>query len=238
MKKSMIVLALALAGCGSDGSSSGGGSAGDPGVLPLVLSTPNSFSLLPVGPVRDDTYQYTWNCGSKQANLSVAGVKGDALRIEIWDEGGAVVHDNWYQGGLDGVIDTITNPDGVAGNWRLRFTFVNITSLVGVDIQADVLGTPDDIVIAGAYDLQSDYEYQAGWTSGPARATLSSTLTQGTVRIRMWDADGTLVLDRTNFTTLVGDTSGNSNHGVAGTWTIRIDIDAVATAGAITIDHP
>jgi hypothetical protein len=44
-------------------------------------------------------------------------------------------------------------------------------------------------------------------------------------------------MDRTNLAIFVGAFNGYSNWGAAGTWRIRIDIDAVATAGAITIDH-
>jgi hypothetical protein len=193
--------------------------------------------MLPTAGVQDGTYVYKWFCGARQANLAVSGVTGGALRIEIWDDGGAVVHDNWYDNGLTGGLTAMTCPGGVGGDWQLRFTFSKVASVGAINIEADMVDSPDHIVIAGATSMESSLEFEAGWTSGPAQISLNSAITQGTVRIRMWDGKENLVLDCTNLGVLVGSTNGESNHGEAGTWKILIDFDEVSTAGAITIDH-
>ncbi len=236
-------LLLALAGCldWNDAHTPGGGG-GPPlphiGIPPVVVAAPDSFAMVPIGPIQNGTFAYDWSCSAGQANLTIAGVTGGFLRIEIEDDAGAVVHDNHYDGGLVGAITAMTSPDGSPGEWRLRLTFSNVVAIGAIDISADVFDDPDEIVIGGAYAIHSTYEFEAGWPAGPARVTLASAISLGTVRIRIWDGLGDLVMDRTNFAVFIGAFNGDSNSGAAGTWRIRIDIDAVATAGAITIDHP
>ena len=238
MRYATLVLALSLAGCWT------GNGAGPvtqvivPALPPLVVSSPDTFALIPLGPVHDGTFEYDWFCSAGQANLAIAGITGGSIRIEIEDDDGATVHDNVYDGGLVGAITAMTSPDGEPGEWRVRFTFRDVASIGAIDIGADVFDEPDDITIAGAYALNSTYEFEAGWPAGPARLTIASAISLGTVRVRMWDGAGDLVLDRTNFAIFVGAFNGDSHSGDAGTWRIRIEIDAVATAGAITIDHP
>lgn len=238
MRKLSIVLGLALAGCGPDGDSSGDSPPVFPGLPPAAVMTVNSFSMIPMGPVQDGAYKYTWFTSAGQANLTIGGISGGSVRIQIRDDGAATVHDNVYTGGLIGEISAMTSPDGVSGVWSLCFTFQGVTAVGAIDIRGDVHDEPDDIVISGAYSLQSTYEYEAGWDAGPAKAVLASAISLGTVRIRMWDGASDLVMDRTNLGIVIGAFNGESNHGAAGTWKIRIDIDAVATAGAITIGHP
>jgi hypothetical protein len=238
MRIAAALLAFTLAGCWSGSGSMPGTQVVIPGLPPLVISSPDSFSMIPIGPVMNGTFEYDWSCSESQANLTIAGITGGSIRIEIEDDAGTVVHDNFYDGGLIGAIDAMTSPDGAPGDWTVRFTFQDVASIGAIDIEADTFDQPDDITIAGAYALNSTYEYEAGWPAGPARATIASAISLGTVRIRMWDGDGDLVMDRTNFAIFVGAFNGDSHSGAAGTWRIRIDIDAVATAGAITIDHP
>ena len=233
-----VVLAFSLAGCWSSDGVSRGPQVIIPGIPPVVVSAPNSFSMIPLGPIMNGTFEYSWSCGAGQANLTIAGVTGGSLRIEIEDDAGVIVHDNRYEGALVGAITAMTAPDGDPGIWLLRFTFLEVSSVGAIDIDADLFDQADDIAIAGAYNMDSTYFYEAGWPAGPARVTIASAISLGTVRIRMWDGADTLVMDRTNFAIFVGAFNGDSNYGVAGTWRIRIDIDAIATAGAITIDHP
>ncbi|HTF56662.1 MAG TPA: hypothetical protein VK661_05440 [Planctomycetota bacterium] len=233
-----IGLAIPLAGCWTGDGALPGAQIVFPGLPPLAVNSPNTFTMVPMGPILNGTYAYTWSCGVGQANLTIAGITGGSIRIEIEDGAGAIVHDNRYDGGLMGAISAMTSPDGASGDWRLRFTFENVASVGAIAIDADLYDDPDDITIAGAYALESTYFYEAGWPAGPAQVTLASAISLGTVRIRMWDGNGALVMDRTNFAIFIGAFNGDSDSGAAGTWRIRIDVDAVATAGAITITHP
>jgi hypothetical protein len=238
MRHATLVLALSLAGCWNGTGASPGTQVYVPALPPLVVVSPDSVSVIPLGPIQNGAFEYDWSCSAGQANLAIAGITGGSIRIEIEDDAGTLVHDNRYDGGLAGAITAMTSPDGAAGDWRVRFTFLDVASVGAIEIDADVFGQPDDIVIAGAYALDSSYEFEAGWPAGPAQVTIASAISLGTVRIRMWDGVGNLVMDRTNLAIFVGAFNGDSHSGASGTWRIRIDIDAVATAGAITIDHP
>jgi hypothetical protein len=237
MRHVSIVLALALAGCGSDGGSSDGTPSGDAAANPLVFNAPDAFTVLPVGPVRNGSYSYTWLCSANQANLTVAGVSGGWVRIEIFDETGERVHDNTFDGSLGGALSAMTSPHGQGGLWTLEFTYFNVASVDSIDIEADLLFEPDRIQLVGAYDLQSSFVYQAAWEAGSGTVDMASAITYGTVHVRMWDGNGDLVLSCTDAGTYVGLADGESKQGAAGIWTIRIDVGAVATAGAIAIDH-
>lgn len=231
----------ALAGCldWNDAHTPGGG---PPlphiGLPPLVVVAADSFDMVPIGPIQNGTFEYDWPCGAGQANLTIGGFSGGSIRIVCVDDGGAVVHDNAYAGGFAGGITAMTAPDGAPGLWSLAFTFQNVVMVGAIDISADLYDDPDVITIAGSYALDTSYEYEAGWPAGPAHVVIGSAISAGVVRIRIWDGLGDLVMDRTNFAIFIGAFNGDSNSGAAGTWRIRIDIDAVATAGAITIDHP
>jgi hypothetical protein len=241
MKRALALLAMTLAACGSDEGSDPDATPAAveaPALAPLVAGGLNTFQVQPVPPVQNGTYFYSWFCQAPQANINVGGITEGTVRLVIRDDDGAIVHDNVYCGGLAGVISAMSAPGGTPGIWRLEFEFTNFSSTGAIALDADLHDLPDDIVIAGAYELQSGYEYEAGWAEGTAHVALTSTLSLGTVRIRVWDGHGLLVLDRTNDAILVGSTDGESNTGAAGTWRIRIDIDAVATTGAITIDGP
>lgn len=238
MRKLAIVLGLVLAGCGSDGGSSGGIQPGAAASDPLVFNAPDTFSVMPAGHVRNGVYSYSWLCSADQANLTIAGITGGTFRIEITDSTGAPVHDNTIEGGLEGALSAMTSPGGKGGLWTIEFTYADVTSVGSIDIQADLMDQPDHIELTGAYSLQSSFVYQVEWTEGCGTVTLGSAISHGTVQVRMWDGNGDLVLSCTDLGTYVGLSSGESTHGVAGVWTIRIDVDAVATAGAITIGHP
>jgi hypothetical protein len=238
MRGLTIALVLSLVGCWSGRGSSSSPHVVHHGFPPLVVSAQNQFSVIPVGAVHDGTYSYSWLCTAPQANVTIAGITGGSIRIEIEDDHGRTVHDNWFDGGLVGAISGMTAPDGAPGDWRVHLTFERVVSIGAIDIGADLFDDPDEITIGGSYSLNSTYEYEAGWPAGPARVTLASAISLGVVRIRMWDGDGDLVMDRTNLAIFVGAFNGDSHDGAEGTWRIRIDIDAVATAGAITIEHP
>ncbi|HEU4334171.1 MAG TPA: hypothetical protein VFT32_06705 [Candidatus Eisenbacteria bacterium] len=238
MRSISIVVILAMAGCGSDGGSSGGTSTGSSPVDPLVFNAPDTFTVLPLGAVRNGFYSYPWLCSADQANLTVAGVTGGSVRIRILDVNSTTVHDNTFEGSLGGSLSAMTSPDGKSGLWTIEFTYDDITSVAVIDIQADLLGEPDHIELAGAYDLQSSFVYRVQWAAGGAKVTLASAISDGTVQVRMWDGNGNLVLSCTDLGTYVGLSEGESTHGTAGIWTVRIDVGAVATSGSITIHQP
>jgi hypothetical protein len=238
MRFAALLAALPILGCWNHPGSSGAGPLPHLGVPPLVVVAPDSFSLIPLGPIQNGTFDYDWACGAEQANFTIAGLSGGWIRIAIADDDGAVVHDNLYSGGIAGAISAMTAPGGAAGLWSLRFTFQSVAAIGAIDIDADVFDDPDEITIAGSYSLDTSYEYEAGWPAGPARVVLASAISLGIVRVRIWDGEGDLVMDRTNLAIFIGAFNGDSLPGAAGTWRIRLDIDAVATAGAIAIDHP
>lgn len=238
MRSISIVLVLALAGCGSDGGSSGGSPTGAAAADPQVFNAPDTFTVLPLGAVRNGFYSYPWLCSADQANLTVAGITGGSVRIKILDVTGATVHDNTFEGSLGGTLSAMTSPDGKGGMWTIEFTYDDVTSVAVIDIQADLLGEPDHIELAGAYDLQSSFVYRVEWAAGGAMVTLGCAISDGTVQVRMWDGNGDLVLSCSDVGTYIGLSEGQSTHGAAGIWTIRVDVAAVATAGSITIHQP
>ena len=237
MRNVAIVLGLALAGCGPDGGSSGGIPFGSAGADPMVFNAPDAFMVMPLGNVRNGSYSYPWPCSSGQANLTVSGVTGGRLRIRILDNDGVPVHDNTFEGSLGGALSAMTAPHGKSGLWTIECIYVDVTSVGSIDIQADLVGAPDDIELSGAYALQSSFVYQAEWAEGNGKVDLGSAISCGTVQVRMWDGHGNLVLSCTNDGTYVGLADGESEIGAAGTWTIRVDVGATATAGAISIGH-
>jgi hypothetical protein len=209
-----------------------------PLISPLVVNSPDSFSMVPMGLVFTGTRDYDWSCSASQANLTIAGITGGSIRIRIEDADGAVVHDNLYDGGLMGAITAVTSPDGAPGLWKLAFTFQNVLAVGAIEIEADSFHDPDEIVVAGSYSLHSSFTFDVGWPAGPAEVTIASAISAGVVRVRIWDGDGVLVLDKTNLAVFIGAFDGSSNPGAAGTWRVQLDISAVATAGAITLAHP
>lgn len=238
MRSLSIALILALAGCGSDGGSSDVTPTGSATVDPMVFNAPDTFKVLPLGPVRNGVYSYPWPCSSDQANLTVVGVTGGSLGIRILDETGETVHDNTFEGNLGGVLSAMTSPHGKSGLWTIEFTSLDVASIGSIDIQADLLDKPDDIELAGPYSLQSSFVYRAEWGAGCGKVAIGSAISYGTVHVRMWDGNGELVLSCTDLGTYIGLSDGESKDGAAGIWTIRIDVGAAATAGAIKIDHP
>src|SRR5687767_7419585 len=133
MRNAAALLALLAAGCGSGSGSSPGTRVFVPALPPLVVAAPDAFSVVPLGPVQNGAFSYAWSCSADQANLTIAGISGGSIRIEIEDDDGVVVHDNVYNGGLIGAISGMTSPDGAAGDWRLTFTFFDVASVGAID---------------------------------------------------------------------------------------------------------
>ncbi len=237
MKRLLLLLPLWAAACGADGHD--GGVAGVPvRIDPVVVNSDDSFTVVPIGVVSDGRRDYDWSCSAGQANLVIAGISGGSLRLVVRDDAGTVVHDNTYRGGLMGAIDAVTAPGGAPGTWTLELTFESILAIGALTLEADTQDLDDEITIAGSYALDTTFTYRAGWPAGSVHVDDVSAISLGVVRIRIWDGDGVLVLDRTNLAIFVGLYSGDSHAGAAGTWTVELEVDAVATAGAITLSMP
>ena len=231
-----LLLAISLAACGGS-DVSGALGLPLPEIGPIVVNVPDSFTVVPMGLVPDGSRTHRWLCSVGQANLTIGGMSAGEVHLEIWDGAGTPVHDNTYGSGIMGAIVAVTRP-GAAGLWTLRFTYDDVLGMGTTEISADTNDDLDAIVIAGSYNFDTTFLYDVGWPAGSASANLVSAISLGTGRVRLWDGAGALVLDKTNHAIFVGVSAGDSLPGAAGIWHIQLDLDAVATAGAITITHP
>ena len=59
-------------------------------------------------------------------------------------------------------------------------------------------------------------------------------MSAGTVRVRLWDGNGALVLDQTVSTVSAFTTDVS---GAAGVWTVQLDFSAAAVAGGVTLSQ-
>jgi hypothetical protein len=117
--------------------------------------------------------------------------------------------------------------------WRLRFTFDEAVWAGAIVLTADTAQNEDTIAVGGTYDTNCTMIYAVGWDSGPAEASVASGLFAGSVRLRVWDGAGALVMDETVYVAYYGLTLS----GAAGVWTVRIDIDGAAMGGAVFVSH-
>lgn len=77
------------------------------------------------------------------------------------------------------------------------------------------------------------------WTTGKGQANLSlgSILAAGSIRLEVWDDNGTLVHDNTYKAFHDGAlTAFTDSGGVAGTWTLRFTFNSASWSGALTVD--
>lgn len=203
------------------------------GVPPIVTRDDDSFTLVGMGGIQSGSLDYGWTCTKPQANLLVGGMTGGSTRIEIRDAAGVVVHDNVYGGGLMGAVTAVTAPDGVPGRWNIKFTFTMAIGISTITIDADVMNDPDAVSIAGMFQMSGRLEYRVGWPAGGGAISVTTALSFGTVRVRVWDGDGALVFDRTAYALGIGIFEEETGPGAAGSWRIVLDIDAAAVGGSI-----
>jgi hypothetical protein len=215
-------------GCGSDG-----GTELLLGVdLVVATNTPDSFSIAGVSTSLSATRTYRWSSSKGQANISVGSTfTHGSVRLEAWDGAGALVHDNTYEAVLIGGVDTFTKAGGTPGAWTLRFTFQDALFSGALTVRADTLDEPDAVSIGGTGSLDVSWIFQPGWNANPVHVSAGG-MSAGTVRIRLWDGGGTLVLDQTVATVSAFTTDVS---GAAGVWTIQLDFSAAAVAGAVTL---
>jgi hypothetical protein len=202
--------------------------------LVVATNTPDSFSIAGVSTSLTATRTYSWSCSKGQANISVGStLTYGSIRLEVWDDANHLVHDNTYEAVLIGGVDVFTKSGGKAGLWTLRFTFHDALFSGALTVHADTLDEPDAISIGGTGSLDVTWIYQPGWDANPVHVSAGG-MSAGTVRVRLWDGGGTLVLDQTVSTVsaFTTDVSGG-----AGVWTVQLDFSAAAVAGAVSLSQ-
>jgi hypothetical protein len=112
----------------------------------------------------------------------------------------------------------------------------------GVDLLIDlnilaVTNTPDDFVIAGvATSISGTRTYDWNCSSGQANLVIGATLTNGSVRLEVWDDDHHLVHDNRYEAALIGGvTAFTKSGGAPGTWRLRFTFHDALWSGALTV---
>ncbi len=217
-------------GCGSDG---GTDLLFDVDLV-VATNTPDSFSIAGVSTSLSTTRTYTWSCSKGQANVSIGSTLTHGyVRLEVWDDANTLVHDNTYEAVLIGGIDTFTRSGGAAGIWTLRFTFHDALFTGALTVHADTLDQNDAISIGGTGSLDVSWIFEPGWDATPVHVSAGG-MSAGTVRVRVWDGNGALVLDQTVSTVSAYTTDVS---GAAGVWTVQLDFSAAAVAGGVTLSQ-
>jgi len=226
------LLATALGtGCGADGGCTSLLFDID---LVVATNTPDSFSIAGVSTSLSATRTYSWSCSKGQANISIGSTLTHGyVRLEVWDGAGTLVHDNTYDAVLIGGVDTFTRSGGASGTWILRFTFHDALFTGALAVQADTLDEPDAISVGGTGSLDASWIFEPGWNANPVHVSAGG-MSAGSVRVRLWDGNGTLVLDQTVSTVSAYTTDVS---GAAGVWTVQLDFSAAAVAGAVSLSQ-
>jgi len=231
------ILSALLAGLFGVGCGSGGGGGTDLLFdLDVVVATnnPDSFSIAGVSTSLSGTRSYSWSCSKGQANLSLgSALTHGSIRLQAFDSTGASVHDNTYEATLIGGITALTKSGAAAGTWTLIFTFDHALWSGALTVTADTLNEPDEISIGGTGALTVSWIYQPGWDATPVHVSIGG-VSGGSVRVRLWDGNGTLVFDQTatGISSITMDGSG-----AAGVWTVQIDFDDAVSAGGVTLSQ-
>ena len=198
----------------------------------VVTPTDDNFAIAGVSTGISGTKTYLWKCSKDQANVTIGStLTAGWIRLEAWDDNGMLVHDNRYESALLGAVTSFTAADGKAGNWTLKFTFHNAMFSGALTVKADTLDDPDSITVAGATSLDVTWIFEPGWDTNPVNVDVAG-MSSGTVRVRLWDGNGTLVLDDT-FIGIGGGTVSPS--GAAGVWRVQIDFNSCISLGAVTL---
>ena len=228
------ILAAGLwTGCGVDGP---GGSVDINLDLIVATNNPNSFSIAGLSTSFTGTRTYSWPCDAPQANLTVGSLlTSGSVRLEVFDNNGASVHDNTYEATLVGAVNTITKAGGAKGTWMLRFTFTKTLFDGAITLTADTSNLPDQISIGGTGALDVSWIFQPGWTAGPVNVSVGG-MSSGSVRIRLWDGNGTAVFDQT-VSGVSGYTPSPAPSGAAGVWTVQIDYTSAVGVGSVTLSQ-
>jgi hypothetical protein len=200
----------------------------------VATNTPDSFSIAGVSTSLTATRTYTWSCSKGQANISLGSeLFSGWIRLEAWDAAGTLVHDNTYDSLLIGGVSAFTRAGGASGSWTLRFTFHDAFFTGALSLTADTANEADAISVGGTGSLDCSWIYEPQWTAAPVHVSVGG-MSSGSVRIRMWDGSGTLVLDQvvSTLSAYACDVSGT-----AGVWTVQLDFSSAAVAGAVSLSQ-
>lgn len=198
----------------------------------LVTPTDDNFAIAGVSTGISGARTYGWKCSKDQANITIGStLTAGWIRIQAWDDDGKLVHDNRYEAALLGAVTSFTAGDGKAGNWILKFTFHNAMFTGALTVKADTLDDPDSITVAGATSLDVSWVFEPNWTTAAVNVDVAG-MSSGTVRVRLWDGNGTLVLDNV-YIGIGGGTSAPT--GAAGLWRVQVDFNSCISLGAVTI---
>jgi hypothetical protein len=119
----LTVAVLAVSGCHKDPTSSG---------HPEVINNPDSFHFrLGDGQDLDSTIVYYWQMGGTSANIDQsASIETGQVSVTIEDSTRSLVYQSdFHQNG------SFTTSFGVAGFWRIRFSFRDFSGLVDFRVQ-------------------------------------------------------------------------------------------------------
>jgi len=203
--------------------------------LVVVTNNPDSFTVAGVTTSISGTRTYTWSCSAPQANLSIGStLTNGSIRLEVFDHGGNLVHDNTYDFVLLGGVTAFTKSGGAVGTWTLRFTFNNALWTGALTLQADTLNAADAISIGGTGVLDASWIFEPGWGTAPLDVSIGG-VSGGSVRVRIWDGGAALVLDQT--VSGVGSVTA-APTGAAGVWMVQIDYNSAVSAGSVSLSQP
>ena len=200
----------------------------------VVTNTDNDFTIAGVSTGINGTRSYSWKCDEGQANITIgATLTAGYIRLQAWDAGGTLVHDNRYEATLLGAVKAFTKSGGTPGIWTLKWTFHNAMWSGGLTVKADTFNDPDAIDIGGTGALDVSWIFQPYWDANPVNINVGG-LSGDYIRIRLWDGTGALVYDDYFF----GGGGGPATpSGAAGVWTVQIDFNSVVSAGAVTLSQ-
>jgi hypothetical protein len=202
--------------------------------LLVATNNPDSFSIAGVSTSFSGTRSFSWSCSKGQANFSLGStLTHGSIRLEAFDSTGALVHDNTYEATLIGGVDAVTRSGAASGTWTLRFTFDHALWTGALTVTADTLDEADLISVGGTGALDVSWIYQPGWTASPVHVSIGG-MSSGSVRLRLWDSTGALVLDQT--ATGISAISADAT-GAAGVWTVQIDFDHAVSAGGVSLSQ-
>jgi hypothetical protein len=198
----------------------------------VVTPTADNYVIAGVSTGISGSRTDSWQCSKDQANITIGStLTAGWIRLQAWDDNGMLVHDNRYEAALIGAVTGFTAADGKAGTWTLTFTFHNAMFSGALTVKADTLDDPDAITVAGATSLDVSWIFEPGWDTNPVNVDVAG-MSAGTVRVRLWDGNGTLVLDDTYFG-IGGGTAAPT--GAAGVWRVQLDFNSCVSLGAVTI---
>lgn len=228
----VVPVLIVLLGCGGEGD--GGGSA-PPAVASAVTSS-GPFVSSGTQTAATAVETYSWGCASGRARLSLDGcLSQGSVRVEILDAQAGAVHDNTFPGTFSGVWSVPARP-GVPGMWTIRLTYSNASWSGTITVQEGTEADP--VKMEASYQIATSFQFDVGWSSGSATVNHAGSLSQGSVRIRLWDGLGSLRFDGTQSGSSGFSVNQQTAWGTGGTWKVRIDFLGSAGSGSLAVSPP